>query len=69
MGTSEIEVQLLIASTDETTLIPNRFHINVDRTMKLLQDQEATNGKFQITIEDMGPKVSRIGILRAVEEG
>lgn len=68
MGTSEIEVQLLIASTDETTLIPNRFHINVDRTMKLLQDQEATNGKFQITIEDMGPKVSRIGIPGAVEE-
>lgn len=52
-----MEIQLLIDSTDETTLLPNRFHLHVDRTMKLLEAQEATNGKFQITIEDLGPKV------------
>jgi alpha,alpha-trehalase len=44
---------------DETTLIGGKFLIDVEKTIKNLQDQEDTDGNFQITIEDNGPKVSR----------
>ena len=55
--------QLLIVHTDETTLLQTQFHLNVDKTIKTLEAQEATNGKFQITVEDLGPKVSLFAML------
>ena len=55
---SELERSNYSRYLDETTLLPNRFHLHVDRTIKNLEEQEATNGNFQITIEDNGPKVS-----------
>jgi neutral trehalase len=47
-------------AADETTLIGGKFLIDVEKTIKNLQDQEDTDGNFQITIEDNGPKVSEM---------
>lgn len=44
-------------SIDERTLPPRRFLIQVDSTLKALQEQEDTDNNMQITIEDSGPKV------------
>jgi neutral trehalase len=46
---------------DETTLIGGKFLVDVEKTIKSLQDQEDTDGNFQITIEDNGPKASENG--------
>jgi len=46
--------------SDETTLLPSRFALDVDKTIQSLQEQEDTDGNFQITIEDNGPKVSEM---------
>ncbi|KAH7350771.1 neutral trehalase [Rhexocercosporidium sp. MPI-PUGE-AT-0058] len=58
---SQLKMPIRRGSHDETTLLPNRFHLHVDRTIKLLEAQEATNGNFQITIEDLGPKSIALG--------
>lgn len=49
---------LIYYSSDETTLLPRKFLVNVAATLKNLRDQEDTDGNWQITIEDSGPKVS-----------
>jgi alpha,alpha-trehalase len=43
--------------TDETTLFPRRFLVNVDSTLAHLAKQEDSDNNWQITIEDTGPKV------------
>jgi alpha,alpha-trehalase len=43
---------------DDYTQLPQKFTLNVEKTIKMLQEQEDTDGNFQITIEDNGPKVS-----------
>ncbi|KAG4419197.1 hypothetical protein IFR04_007698 [Cadophora malorum] len=58
---ASLKLPIRRGSHDETTLLPNRFHLHVDRTIKNLEEQEATNGNFQITIEDNGPKVISLG--------
>ncbi|CZS87869.1 probable neutral trehalase (alpha,alpha-trehalose glucohydrolase) [Rhynchosporium graminicola] len=58
---STLKLPVRRGSHDETTLLPKRFLLHVDKTMKELEDQEATNGKFQITIEDQGPKSISLG--------
>jgi neutral trehalase len=44
---------------DDYTQLPQKFTVHVEKTIKMLQEQEDTDGNFQITIEDNGPKVSR----------
>lgn len=44
--------------TDETTLLPRKFLVQVAATLETLRKQEDTDGDWQITIEDSGPKVS-----------
>ncbi|TVY88515.1 Neutral trehalase [Lachnellula willkommii] len=45
-------------SHDEVSLRPAKFLVNVDSTLKQLAEQEDTDGNWQITIEDQGPKAS-----------
>ncbi|KAL2071667.1 hypothetical protein VTL71DRAFT_12902 [Oculimacula yallundae] len=58
---SGLKMPIRRGSHDETTLIPSRFMLRVDKTIKELEAQEATNGKFQITVEDTGPKTISLG--------
>lgn len=43
---------------DEFPIRPRTFLINVDETLKELLDREDTDKNMQITIEDVGPKVT-----------
>lgn len=40
---------------------PRRFLIDVDETIRLVLEQEDTDGDFQISITDSGPKVMSLG--------
>ncbi|RIA80971.1 Glycoside Hydrolase Family 37 protein [Glomus cerebriforme] len=48
------------ASHDEITK-PRRFLIDVQETLRLILEQEDTDGDHQITIHDMGPKTLTLG--------
>ncbi|KAF9191236.1 alpha,alpha-trehalase nth1 [Haplosporangium sp. Z 767] len=48
-------------SHDDKTSKPRRFLIDVEETQKLILEQEDTDGDFQITINDVGPKVITLG--------
>lgn len=43
---------------DDYTTVPSQYLIHVDRTILELEAQEDTDGNCQITVEDLGPKVS-----------
>jgi neutral trehalase len=45
-------------TSDELSLPPQKFIVDVESTLKQLAEQEDTDGNWQITIEDQGPKVS-----------
>lgn len=50
------------ASLDLSILSPKKFYINdIDMTLKELLQNEDTDHNFQITIEDLGPKVLNLG--------
>ncbi|KAI9139452.1 trehalase-domain-containing protein [Paraphysoderma sedebokerense] len=49
------------ASHDEKRRQPRRFLIDVEETERIILSQEDTDGDFQITIKDMGPKVLKLG--------
>lgn len=50
------------ASLDSSILTPKKFYINdIDLTLKELLQNEDTDHNFQITIEDLGPKVLNLG--------
>lgn len=49
--------QSLTAPTDEVSLQPRRFLIQVDQTLKTLLSREDSDENYQITIDDKGPKV------------
>lgn len=48
-------------SKDDKAFKPRRFLIDVDETQRLILEQEDTDGDFQITVNDMGPKVITLG--------
>ncbi|KAJ1660409.1 alpha,alpha-trehalase nth1 [Dispira simplex] len=48
-------------SHDEKATKPRRFLINVEETERLVLAQEDTDGDFQITVNDAGPKVLKVG--------
>lgn len=49
-------------SMDDSFMRPKRFYINdIDLTLEELLQNEDTDHNFQITIEDSGPKVLRLG--------
>ncbi|KAF9974751.1 alpha,alpha-trehalase nth1, partial [Modicella reniformis] len=48
-------------SHDDKTSKPRRFLIDVDETQRLILEQEDTDGDFQITVNDLGPKVITLG--------
>ncbi|GJJ77122.1 alpha,alpha-trehalase [Entomortierella parvispora] len=48
-------------SHDDKATKPRRFLIDVEETQKLILEQEDTDGDFQITVNDMGPKVITLG--------
>ncbi|KAF9354396.1 alpha,alpha-trehalase nth1 [Mortierella sp. NVP85] len=45
----------------DKTSKPRRFLIDVDETQRLILEQEDTDGDFQITVNDIGPKVITLG--------
>ncbi|MCJ1399355.1 alpha,alpha-trehalase nth1 [Xylographa trunciseda] len=51
------------ASLDHAGQEPKKFLVPVDATLKELLRREDTDGNMQITIEDEGPKVLRLGTL------
>ncbi|KAG7663199.1 uncharacterized protein J8A68_003281 [[Candida] subhashii] len=54
------------ASVDDTHIRPKRFYIpNIEATLKELLENEDTDGNCQITIEDSGPKVLRLGTVNS----
>lgn len=40
---------------------PRRFLIDVEETIRLVLEQEDTDGDFQISISDAGPKILSLG--------
>ncbi|KAF9170654.1 alpha,alpha-trehalase nth1 [Mortierella sp. AD011] len=48
-------------SHDDKTIKPRRFLIDVEETQRLILEQEDTDGDFQITVNDIGPKVITLG--------
>ncbi|KAG0259147.1 alpha,alpha-trehalase nth1 [Mortierella polycephala] len=48
-------------SHDDKASKPRRFLVDVEETQKLILEQEDTDGDFQITINDVGPKVITLG--------
>ncbi|KAF9585967.1 alpha,alpha-trehalase nth1 [Lunasporangiospora selenospora] len=48
-------------SHDVKTSKPRRFLIDVEETQRLILEQEDTDGDFQITVNDIGPKVVTLG--------
>ncbi|ODV78168.1 glycoside hydrolase family 37 protein [Suhomyces tanzawaensis NRRL Y-17324] len=50
------------ASVDDSFLRPKKFYINdIDLTLRELLENEDTDHNYQITIEDTGPKVLKLG--------
>ncbi|THH15567.1 hypothetical protein EW146_g4940 [Bondarzewia mesenterica] len=48
-------------SHDEKSTAPRRFLIDVEETIRLVLEQEDTDGDFQISITDAGPKILSLG--------
>ncbi|GAA5828689.1 hypothetical protein JCM3766R1_003790 [Sporobolomyces carnicolor] len=48
-------------SADEQSVRSRKFLVDVEETMKLVLEQEDTDGKFQIHAADKGPKVFSLG--------
>jgi alpha,alpha-trehalase len=51
-------ILIILSSTDESTLASRKFLIDVDKTIASLLEREDTDQNMEITIEDVGPKVS-----------
>jgi hypothetical protein len=47
----------LLTDVDEASLQPRRFLVQVEETLKTLLSREDSDGNYQITIDDKGPKV------------
>ncbi|KAL5504241.1 NTH1_2 [Sanghuangporus vaninii] len=48
-------------SHDEKPTAPRRFLIDVEETIRVILEQEDTDGDFQISITDAGPKILSLG--------
>ncbi|KAJ2368936.1 alpha,alpha-trehalase nth1, partial [Coemansia sp. RSA 2607] len=47
-------------SADEKSALTRRFLVDIDVIEKAILEQEDTNGDYQITVEDLGPKVLKV---------
>ncbi|EJD48867.1 alpha,alpha-trehalase-neutral trehalase [Auricularia subglabra TFB-10046 SS5] len=50
-----------LSHDDKPIAAPRRFLIDVDETIRLVLEQEDTDGDFQISITDSGPKLMSLG--------
>lgn len=48
-------------SHDEKSTAPRRFLIDVEETIRVVLEQEDTDGDFQISVTDAGPKLMALG--------
>ncbi|KAH8928246.1 glycoside hydrolase family 37 protein [Atractiella rhizophila] len=48
-------------SQDERGTKPRKFLIDLEETMKIVLEQEDTDGNFQISVDDKGPKIFPLG--------
>ena len=48
-------------SHDEKGSAPRRFLIDVEETIRVVLEQEDTDGDFQISVTDAGPKMMALG--------
>lgn len=46
---------------DEPSYKPRKFLVDVEETMRIVLEQEDTDGNFQIAVTDSGPKVLALG--------
>jgi alpha,alpha-trehalase len=46
---------------EKSRTAPRRFLIDVEETTRLVLEQEDTDGDFQISITDAGPKILSLG--------
>ncbi|CDZ97620.1 trehalase-domain-containing protein [Phaffia rhodozyma] len=61
IGQDLINRQRRLSHDEKSTTAPRRFLIDVEETMRLVLEQEDTDGDFQICITDSGPKVMTLG--------
>lgn len=50
-----------LSHDEKSSTAPRRFLIDVDETIRLVLEQEDTDGDFQVSITDSGPKVMSLG--------
>lgn len=55
--TLDAPVLTRVPPTDEVSLQPRRFLVQVEATLKTLLSREDSDQNYQITIDDKGPKV------------
>lgn len=48
-------------SHDEKSSAPQHFLIDVEETIRIVLEQEDTDGDFQISVADAGPKMMSLG--------
>jgi alpha,alpha-trehalase len=50
-----------LSHDEQSVRAPRRFLIDVEETLRLVLEQEDTNGDFQIGVVDAGPKLMSLG--------
>jgi len=60
-GKEDIPRTRRLSHDEKSSSGPRRFLIDVDETIRLVLEQEDTDGDFQISITDSGPKVMSLG--------
>ena len=46
---------------EKSVTVPRRFLIDVEETIRVVLEQEDTDGDFQISVHDAGPKMFSLG--------
>lgn len=50
-----------LSHDEQSVRAPRRFLIDVEETLRIVLEQEDTNGDFQISMVDAGPKLMSLG--------
>lgn len=61
MGDENVNRNRRLSHDEVSTRAPRRFLIDVEETMRIILEQEDTNGDFQIAVHDSGPKLLSLG--------
>src|SRR4051794_2697609 len=50
-----------LSHDEQAVTVPRRFLIDVEETIRVVLEQEDTDGDFQISVTDAGPKMMSLG--------